>query len=142
MGVIKSLKNKKMDNNKPQDTGSFMGGTGQSGAGPALMQLMQRAGVGGVANQNTMPGSGAVLPSAPPPTPQSGGIPPMPQPQPMGGAPMPPAPPPIPQPDPNQPNPNVHAPVGNNPEAQLILGAMQDYLKGITQVNKAQVGVQ
>lgn len=104
------------------NAGQFM--TPAGGGGDALQEAMARRGMGGpgVANQTTQPGG--VLPSQAPPMPSASPIPTA-----MQGS-------QAPVQDPNQP-----APHGNNPEIQIILKAMAQYMNGASKVHQAQNGV-
>lgn len=113
-----------MDNNNGQgNPGSFMAPAG--GGGDALKAAMEARGMGsqGVTNQNTTSPT-AVPPSQPPQA--STGLPQMqngsPAPMPLASGGVPPT-------------------SAGNPEAGLILKAMDSYLKSLSKVNEAQNGL-
>ena len=121
-----------MDNQTPQNAGSFMAPAG--GGGQAILNAMQRRGLtGGVTNQmggGTPAGQQAVLmPTIPSGMPQQNPQPQQPAPQPTG------------QPIPLPPTPQGSPTPPSNPEALLILKSMSNYLDHIANVNEAQNGV-
>lgn len=105
-----------------QNTGSFMAPAG--GGGGAIQEAMERRGMGGSGALNQVGPGSPTFPSAAQ-MPSSAGVPaPAPQPQvsqpgvPAGGA----------------------MPVGK-PEAEIILGALNERLKTLSAVDKAKAGI-